>query len=122
MMSPTDHHQGDTMHARTIAAAALLTATLVGCSSTTTPDAPATQPATSAPALSHAEQIEQCTAAVADIPAGPDGSVPSDPVPAECTALSDSEYLDAYYDGLAQSNKDGLQDLQDQIDEAATAG
>lgn len=61
---------------------------------------------TTAPALSHAETVEQCTTAVAALPPGPDG-VPFTPTPAPCAGLSDHDYLNAYMDGLAQSNQQG---------------
>ena len=96
------------MHTRTAAATLLvLAATLTACTTTDpAPDKPAA--ATSTPAPSHAELIQQCTDAVANLPVGEDGEVPSDPVPAECTGLSDSDYLDAYMDGINQANQDAL--------------
>jgi hypothetical protein len=103
--------------AAALTAAALLA--LTACSSDTSQDKPADKPSTSAPAtpaLSKAQLAQQCTDAVAALTPNADGEVPSEPVPAECAQLSSSEYLDAYMDGISQSNQQGIDDLQDAID------
>lgn len=106
------------MRTRTAAASILLAATLTACSAETSTPEPATTMST-APAADKATTVKACVDAVAGLPAGPDGSVPSDPVPTECTDLSDSEYLDAYMDGIAQANREGIADLEQQIEDAA---
>ncbi|MEV7871493.1 hypothetical protein AB0P17_36585 [Streptomyces sp. NPDC088124] len=110
----------------TTLAATLLLVTLTGCSgdSDPAPTETATATATStAPALSKAEITQQCIDAVAAVisqrPADFDPEADTDPQPAECDALSETDYLDAYMDGLQQSNQDGRDALQRQIDEAA---
>lgn len=107
------------MRTRTMAAAGLLTAVVLAitsCSSgsddkpaPTTPAATAST--TTAPALSRAEITQACTDAVAEVPAGADGSVPSEPRPDACTGLPEDEYLDAYFDGIQQSNQAGRDKL-----------
>ncbi|MFJ9887167.1 hypothetical protein ACIQRW_15035 [Streptomyces sp. NPDC091287] len=105
------------MRTRTAAASILLAAALTACSAeTSTPEPAATTSA--APKVDKATTVKACVDAVAELPAGPDGSVPSDPVPAECTDLSDSEYLNAYMDGINQSNREGIADLEQQIEDA----
>ncbi|SCK20175.1 hypothetical protein YUYDRAFT_02094 [Streptomyces sp. ScaeMP-e48] len=105
------------MRTRTAAASILLAATLTACSTAPSTPEPATT-TSAAPTADTATTVQDCIDAVAEIPAGPDGSVPSDPVPAECADLSDSEYLDAYMDGISQSNQDGIDDLEQQIEDA----
>ncbi|RLV66341.1 hypothetical protein STAN_1862 [Streptomyces sp. CBMAI 2042] len=106
------------MRTRTATTVILLLAALTGCSAESgTPEPAATTSA--APTADKAATVQACVDAVAGLPAGEDGSVPSEPVPAECAGLSDGEYLDAYMDGIEQSNKQGQQDLQDLIDGAA---
>lgn len=97
----------------------LLAAGLVSCSTATPPDAPA--PSASAPQLSKAAVTERCVSAVSFRAPDAEGSVPFEPVPAECAALSDSEYLDAYARGLREANQRGRDDLQREIDAAASA-
>lgn len=112
------------MRTRHTTAAALTAATLLltitGCSSDSGDAKPTkTVTAPASPTADKAAATAQCIDAVAQIPADDDGSVPSEPVPTECSALTDSEYLDAYMDGISQSNRDGIADLQDAIDDAA---
>ncbi|MFH9610434.1 hypothetical protein [Streptomyces sp. NPDC017448] len=106
------------MRTRTAAASIFLAATLTACSTGTSSPEPATTTST-APKADQATTVQACVDAVAELPAGPDGSVPSDPVPAECADLSDSEYLDAYMDGISQANREGVADLEQQIEDAA---
>lgn len=105
--------------AATLGTALLLAGT--GCSSDSEPKPTPTKTVTvtATPTLSKAELTQQCTDAVALLPAGDDGSVPFEPVPTECAALAENEYLDAYMDGINQGNRDALQDRQDARDEAA---
>ncbi|MFD3749737.1 hypothetical protein ACFWVT_05630 [Streptomyces cyaneofuscatus] len=117
MLVPRSQQFWGTMRTRTTATAILLLAILTACSTESTPEPAATTSA--APADDKATTVQACIDAVAELPAGDDGSVPSEPVPAECAGLSDGEYLDAYMDGIEQSNKQGQQDLQDLIDDAA---
>ncbi|MFM9542308.1 hypothetical protein [Streptomyces turgidiscabies] len=113
------------MNARTAAVTVLLAlaAFTAGCSSDSTTDKPA---ATATPAASPTPSIDQaaarqaCVDAVAAIPADDNGEVPSEPVPDECKALTDGDYLDAYMDGIGQANQDGRDALQDLIDEASS--
>lgn len=106
------------MRTRTAAASILLAASLTACGTTPAPDKPAAT-SSAAPKVDKAATVKACVDAVAELPAGPDGSVPSDPVPTECTDLSDSEYLDAYMDGISQANREGIADLEQQIEDAA---
>ncbi|MGW1814083.1 hypothetical protein ACWCQM_11055 [Streptomyces sp. NPDC002125] len=105
-----------------IAAGILLT--LTACGGSTTEDKPATPATTAAatPTLDAAEVTQECIDAVAaTVGARPDDFDPendSDPKPDACKSLSEDEYMDAYMDGLTEANKQGLADLQDQIDEA----
>ena len=97
-----------TTSAAAIAAGLLLA--LTACSSSDPKPTPTvTATVTESPKLSKAEQTKACVDAVADvISARPDDfntDTDSDPKPAECNDLSDSEYLDAYMDGLMESNK-----------------
>jgi hypothetical protein len=57
--------------------------------------------------------------AVAEIAKQSAGEVPSEPTPTPCAPLSDSEYLDAYMDGIMQSNRDALEERQRRRDEEA---
>ncbi|MFE3387344.1 hypothetical protein [Streptomyces anulatus] len=109
------------MLARTATTAIFLTATLTACASTPEPNRPA--PTNSAPTLSKAEITEQCVDAVAvmlsERPADFDPETDSDPKPAECNAVPEDEYLDAYMDGISQANREGIADLEQQIEDAA---
>lgn len=109
-------------HTRTttvaLAAAVVL---LTGCtSSSEQPTEPATSaPAASEPALTQAEITEQCVDAIAERAANTtDAEVPSDPTPKPCTPLSDSDYLDAYMDGIQQANEAARERLQEEIEGA----
>ncbi|MCA1217124.1 hypothetical protein [Streptomyces sp. 8L] len=107
------------MPTRSAAAAVLLAAAAftAGCSSnsgsTAKPSPPATsaQPSSTAPAVDPAAARKACVDAVSAIPADGNGQVPSEPVPAACKSLSDSDYLDAYTDGIAKSNEAGRERL-----------
>lgn len=110
------------MRTRTAATAILLAATLTACSSSDpAPEKPAAT--SSAPELSKAETLAQCVDAVAAMlserPADFDPETDSDPKPAECDAVPEGEYLDAYMDGLSQHNQEGIADLEQQIEDAA---
>jgi hypothetical protein len=112
------------MRTRTALPAVLLTlaALTAGCSNSDQPSKPAKPASTSAtptPTVDAAAARQACVDAVAAIPAGDNGEVPSEPVPDDCKALSDSEYLAAYMDGIEQSNQNGRDALQDLIDEAS---
>jgi hypothetical protein len=106
-------------------AAGILLATLTACGGSSTEDKPTTPATTAAatPTLDAAEVTQQCVDAVAETignrAADFDPENDSDPKPPECDALGEDEYLDAYMDGLSQSNQQGLEDLRDQIDGAA---
>ena len=112
-----------TQRAAATAAALLLAAGATACSSSDSPEPTRTaQTTVTAPApLSKAEQTQQCVDAVASLTPNEAGEVPSEPTPAPCAPLTDSEYLDAYMDGIAQSNKAGQDELQRKIDEASEA-
>lgn len=113
------------MHARTAACTALLAlaALTAGCSSSDQPSKPekpsSTATAAPTPTVDAAAARQACVDAVAAIPADDNGEVPSDPIPDDCQALSSSDYLDAYMDGIEQSNQDGRDAMQDLIDEAS---
>jgi pectin methylesterase-like acyl-CoA thioesterase len=76
--------------------------------------------ATTAPALSHAEIVRACTDAVTQIALDTVGEVPSAPRPAACVLLSESEYRDAYFDGIQQSHRMARDKLQRSSGGAAT--
>lgn len=112
--------------ALTLAAVLLLAGAAVGCSDSedTPADKPSPVAASSAgetPAVSAEEAAQACVDAVAELEPGEDGSVPFEPAPDECASLSDSEYLDAYMDGIAQSNREGIEDLERLIEEASAS-
>ncbi|WP_406056251.1 hypothetical protein OG462_09140 [Streptomyces sp. NBC_01077] len=106
-----------------LAATALLLA-LTGCSSPKSDSNPSPTLTTTTPTLSVAEQREACVDAwAATIGARPTDFNPetdTDPTPDACAGLPESDSLDAYMDGLQQSNKAGRDELQRQIDEAAS--
>lgn len=100
----------------TAATAVLLLVTLTACSSSDPAPAPTvTATETKTPELSKTEQTQACVDAVADVistrPEDFDSETDSDPKPEECNTLSDSEYLDAYMDGLFESNRRGREAL-----------
>lgn len=115
------------MRTRTIAtiAAGLLLATLTSCSSGGSPSPVRTVTASATPTLSKADITAQCVDAVAEVidtrPDTFDPDTDQDPKPTECNSLSDSEYLDAYMDGLSQRNRDAIDEMQRKIDEASKA-
>ncbi|MEU7240310.1 hypothetical protein [Streptomyces sparsogenes] len=96
---------------------------LAGCGSSNSNDKPAprttvaTTPAK--PTLSKVEVAKQCAAAIAKRPADDAGEIPSEPTPEPCKPLSDSEYLDAYMDGIHQANEAAQDEFQQKIDGAA---
>jgi predicted component of type VI protein secretion system len=89
-------------------AVALLLAAVTACSSGGDAEPVKTVTATASPSPDKAQVTADCVDAVAERAKESEGEVPFDPTPAPCAPLSDSEYLDAYYDGLAQANKDAL--------------
>ena len=102
------------------AVTAALLLTLTGCSSgDAEPAKTVTATTTAPPQLSKAEQTRQCVDAVADVAAAASGEVPSEPTPAPCASLNDSEYLDAYMDGISQANRAALDQRQLDRDRAA---
>jgi hypothetical protein len=112
------------MNAHRAAAAALLLLALgtAGCSSQADdakPSKPTTAAASPTPTVDEATARQACVDAVAGIAADASGEVPSEPVPDECSSLSQADYLDAYMDGIEQSNQAGRDALQDLIDAAS---
>uniref|UniRef100_UPI003F495FC0 hypothetical protein n=1 Tax=Streptomyces chartreusis TaxID=1969 RepID=UPI003F495FC0 len=106
-----------------IAAAAILTTALAGCSPGSSNDKPSATPAAPSPtaAVDPAAARQACVDAVAAIAGDDSGEEPSEAIPAECQALSDSDYLDAVLDATRQSNQQGRDALQNLIDEASEA-
>jgi len=111
------------MRTRKAAFAILLTlaAFTAGCSSSTDNKPSKTDSTTlsATPTVDQAAARQACVDAVAKLPAGENGEVPSEPVPDECATLSQADYLKAYVDGIEQSNQQGRDTLQDLIDEAS---
>jgi ABC-type glycerol-3-phosphate transport system substrate-binding protein len=109
------------MRARITTVAVLAALTLTACSSSDSSDDKPSKPATTsaAPTADPAEARQTCVDAVAALPADENGEVPSEPVPDACKTLNASDYLDAYMDGIEQSNQAGRDALQDLIDEAS---
>ncbi|MFD5370810.1 hypothetical protein [Streptomyces sp. NPDC127103] len=112
-----------------LAAASLLLA-LTACGTADNPpaspsDKGGTEASTAAPALSAAEQRKACVDAwAATIGARPtdfNAETDTDPTPDACAGIPESDSLDAYMDGLMQSNKAGRDELQKAIDDAASA-
>ena len=107
-----------------IATTGLLLA-LTACSSSETPPVD-TKPATTTaapsttPPVDTAAATEACIEAVRQslktVTSGQDIERPT-----ECEPLDDSAYLEAYMKGLQKRNQDGRDELQRQIDEAASA-
>lgn len=113
------------MRTRTITAALLLTALATASCSSADPKPAATvtvtADASASPALSKAEITEQCIDAVAQRAADTTGAeVPSEPTPAPCAGLSDSDYLDAYMDGISAANNAAREEL-DRLSESEAA-
>ncbi|MGW6557902.1 hypothetical protein [Streptomyces hydrogenans] len=110
----------------TAAAGLLLALTLTACSSSEEPatDKPTASATTAAPTTTAPVDLtaatEACIEAVRQslktTPTGEDLERPT-----ECEPLDDSAYLEAYMKGLQQRNQDGRDELQRQIDEAASA-
>lgn len=109
----------------TAALAAALLLGLAACGTTATPDQPAATATTATPTLSADEQRKACVDAIAaTISARPSDFNPdtdSDPKPDACATIPEDDYLDAYMDGLQQSNKAGQDALQKAIEDAASA-
>jgi len=111
--------------AATLLALAALTAGCSSDSSDSSDDKPAA--ATTAPQSSTtvdpAEARQACVDAWADTisnrPADFDPEADTDTEPAACEGLPEDEWTDRYMEGLEQSNKAGLDELQDLIDEAS---
>ena len=104
----------------TLAATALLLLALTGCSSSDPDPKPAvTVTATPSPTIDKAAITQQCTDAVTEVAKQATGEVPSEPTPAPCAGLDDSEYLDAYMNGISQANRDALDQRQRDRDKAA---
>ncbi|HEY9374918.1 hypothetical protein [Streptomyces sp.] len=98
------------MHRRPIAAAALLLTALTACSGPGDDPKPApTVTVTASPSLSREEAVKGCVDAVVERALAETGEVPSEPRPAGCESLTESEYLDAYMDGLSEANRRGLE-------------
>lgn len=115
------------MRTRT-AIASLAVALLLGltaCGTTAKPDQPAATATTTTSTLSADEQRQACVDAIAaTISARPSDFNPdtdSDPKPDACATIPEDDYLDAYMDGLQQSNKAGLDELEKAIEDAASA-
>ncbi|MEU0716825.1 hypothetical protein ABZ498_06540 [Streptomyces lavendulocolor] len=109
------------MRTQSILAAAGLLLAVTGCSAEPEPAKPPTSPAVTAsptPTVDTAQQLALCVDAIAALEPDADGSLPMDPRPSECAALDDSAYLDAYYDGLAQANQQGLDERQAEREDA----
>lgn len=97
------------MHRTTVAvSAALILGGLASCTSSSEPAPATTKTVTTTPKFSKAEITQQCVDAVAQrATTDESGEVASEPTPAPCAPLSDSEYLDAYMDGIHQINQTG---------------
>ncbi len=102
------------MRIRAAAVGVVLLAGLAAGCSTAREAAPAKSPKSpdASPSLSKAEVARQCIDAVAAQATGNEAK------PKECAPLSDSEYLDANFQGIQQHNKAGQDALQRQIEEA----
>lgn len=108
-------------YAAAVSAALLLV--LTGCSSAGEPAPAKTVTVTKTPEMSAEEKRAACVDAWADTisarPADWDPEVDNDPEPAQCTGLPEDEWLDMYWDGLAQSNEAGRQELGECLDDPA---
>ena len=114
----------------TATASLLLTLTLTACGSNEEPatDKPTATATTSAaattPAATAADKqacVEAIANAITNRPNDFDPENDSDPKPTECAAIAENDYLDTYMEGLRLSNQRGRDELQRQIDEAASA-
>ncbi|MFH8717252.1 hypothetical protein [Streptomyces zaomyceticus] len=111
-----------------LAAAFLLALTACGTADNppaTPSDKGGAEASTASPTLFTVEQRQACVDAwAATIGARPTDFNPetdSDPAPDACNGIPESDWLDAYMDGLQQSNKAGQDSLQKAIDDAASA-
>lgn len=107
------------MNSRAIVATiALLAAALTACSDNGSPDSdkPTASAAPSKSKADPAQARQDCADAVKE-------AIDADPSnddlerPADCASLSDSEYLDAYMDGLQEHNKAGRDALGGSTDQ-----
>lgn len=105
--------------------AATLTLALTGCSSQKADNKPTPAATTTEAGIFPAEQREACVDAwavtISDRPADFDPETDTDPTPAACTGIPESDSLNAYMEGLMQSNRAGQEDMRRRIDEAASA-
>jgi Flp pilus assembly protein TadD len=118
---------------RRLANSALPAALLLALTACGTADNPPAAPSdkggaeasTAPPTLSAAQQRKACVDAwAATIGARPtdfNSETDTDPTPDACAGLPESDSLDAYMDGLQQSNKAGQDALQKAIEDAASA-
>lgn len=78
---------------------------------------------TKTPELTAEEKRAECVDGWADTissrPADWDPDVDDDPEPTECAGLPEDDWLDMYYDGLAQSNEAGREELGECLDDPA---
>ncbi|AEM87076.1 hypothetical protein [Streptomyces violaceusniger] len=97
------------------AAALMLAAAAVGCSSNTSDDkpakAPTSQPAKPTPTLDPTEARAACVDAIAKAIQDDNDPEETGDRPAECKSIADSDWLDAYMDGLHQRNQKNLDSL-----------
>lgn len=109
------------MRTRTAITAVLLTAALAGCSSgDAEPKETVTATTTVSPSPDKAQVTQACVEATTERAKAAAGEVPFDPTPAPCAPLSDSEYLDAYMDGISEANRSGLEERQRERDAEAS--
>jgi hypothetical protein len=110
----------------TATAGLLLALTLTACSSTppASPPPATTTAAATTPAATAADR-QACVEAIADVidqrPDDFDPETDSDPEPLECAGIPEAESLDVYMEGLRLRNERSRDELQRQIDEAASA-
>lgn len=109
------------MRIRTFTAGvALLAAAAAGCSSGGNAEPTPTKTVTATPSLSKEQVTAACVEAATERAKAAAGEVPFDPTPAPCAPLSDSEYLDAYMDGISEANRSGLEERQRERDAEAS--
>lgn len=106
----------------TVAAVVLIAMTVVGCSSSASDDKPAktptSQPARPTPTLDPAEARTACVDAIADAIQADNDPEDTGTRPDECKAVSDSDWLDVYMEGLRLHNKRNRDALGGAIDDA----
>ncbi|MER6098353.1 hypothetical protein ABT154_21345 [Streptomyces sp. NPDC001728] len=111
------------MRRHTAVAATLLLA-LVGCSGQEASTTPTPAVATTEPGVFPAEQRQVCVDAWAvTIGNRPDDFNPetdTDPTPEACTGIPESDWVDAYMDGLFQSNRAARDAAQERSDAEAS--